>query len=388
MRVAYFSECLPPQTDGVARTLSNLMESLRTREVDFRVVSGAMWDESAWWGDRVFRVPAASFFLYPDYKVGWPGVPGLTRMLDAFGPEIVHAANPTPNGMFAAHHARRRGIPAVTTYHTRFTAYLPYYKLGSLEPMIWGFLRWFHGLFDVTYAPTNAAAAELRAQGISNVEIWSRGVDTSRFDPSYRSAALRESVGASDAAPLLLFVGRLVKEKDLADLVAAANLLRARGRRFQLVIVGDGPMRAELEEAAPYAHFPGIQVGDNLARWYASADALVFPSTTETFGNVVLEAFASQLPVVGVGMGGVPDLIDEGVNGLLVTPNAPSELADAVDGLLRDPVRRARLRAGAIRSAGERDWSRINDALLGSYDRLIRRATPVADPRAVTSTPS
>lgn len=386
MRVAYFSECLPPHTDGVARTLSNLMESLRAREVDFRVVSGAEWDGSAWWADRVFRVPAASLFLYPDYKVGWPGMPGLTRMLDRFEPEIVHAANPTPNGVFAAHYARRRGIPAVTTYHTRFTAYLPYYGLGSLEPMIWGFLRWFHGLFDVTYAPTEAAARELREQGIGNVQIWSRGVDTARFDPSYRSTALRESVGASDQAPLLLFVGRLVKEKDLADLVAAANLLRARGRRFKLVIVGDGPMRDELRRAAPYAHVPGIQVGENLARWYASADALVFPSTTETFGNVVLEAFASQLPVVGVRMGGVADLIDHGVNGLLVTPNAPEELAAAVETLLRDPARRAHLRAGAIRSAAERDWSRVNDGLLHSYDRLIRRTAPVADARAMTST--
>jgi glycosyltransferase involved in cell wall biosynthesis len=366
--------------------MSALMETLRTRGVDFRIVTGGEWDRHAWWADRVFRVPSVGFFLYRDYKVGWPAVPGLTRMLDAFEPELIHAANPTLSGVFAAQYARRQGIPVVTTYHTRFPAYLSYYGLATLEPAIWGYMRWFHRLFDITYAPTEVAARELREQGIGNVQLWSRGVDTARFDPVFRSDALRASVGATPDIPLLLFVGRMVKEKDLADLIGAAELLRARGRRFRLAMVGDGPMRAELERAAPYAHFAGLQVGESLARWYASADVLVFPSTTETFGNVVLEAFASRLPVVGVRRGGVAELVEDGVNGFLAAPQDPQDLADVVDRLLRDPLLRERLRTGAIRAAVERDWTQVNDALLASYDRLIRRTVPAADAAAVTST--
>jgi glycosyltransferase involved in cell wall biosynthesis len=240
--------------------MSELMKTLRARGVDFRIVTGGEWDRHAWWADRVFRVPSVGFFLYRDYKVGWPAVPGLTRMLDAFEPELIHAANPA-------------GFTACSTSRT----------------------------------------------------------------PPPRSR---------------------------------------RGRR------------AELERAAPYAHFAGLQVGESLARWYASADVLVFPSTTETFGNVVLEAFASRLPVVGVRRGGVAELVEDGVNGFLAAPQDPQDLADVVDRLLRDPLLRERLRTGAIRAAVERDWSQVNDALLASYDRLIRRTVPAADAAAVTSTHS
>jgi glycosyltransferase involved in cell wall biosynthesis len=178
-------------------------------------------------------------------------------------------------------------------------------------------------------------------------------------------------VGADDQTPVLLLVSRLVKEKDLADLVTAERILRGRGSRHRLVLVGDGPMRAELERELPGAHFAGHQTGDDLARWYASGDVFVFPSTTETFGNVILEAQASGLPAVVVDRGGPADLVEPGETGLVARANDPADFAAKVEALAGDPDARRRMGCRAREAAAERDWSAINGRLVESYRRVV-----------------
>jgi glycosyltransferase involved in cell wall biosynthesis len=272
--------------------------------------------------------------------------------------------------MYAQGYARRRRIPVVSSYHTRFVSYFPYYGLGKWERLGWSFLSWFYNRCDMTFAPSSSAAMELGDHGVRPVELWTRGIDAERFSPRHRDAVLRQQIAPS-GSPVLLFVGRLVREKDVDVLVDATEILSARGQQFVVAFVGDGPMQDELNERLPDAVFAGYQSGPELSRWYASADVFVFPSTTETFGNVILEAFASGLPAVGTRAGGVQDLIQTGFNGLLAPPRDSLAFANAIEAILRNRQFRARLRAGALQTASQYRWPAVNRRLLASYEQVV-----------------
>lgn len=370
MRVVYFTEALLPHVDGVSRTLARLFASLERQGIDFRIVSPFQPDDSVSWSWRVRRVPYVRFPLYPDYRISYP-VPGLPAELDEYAPDLVHVVSPTPMAIWAQHYARRRGLPVVSSFHTHFVSYLRYYGVPWLEELGWRYLRWFYNRCDAVYPPTYAIIRELEEQGIQKLQLWSRGIDLGRFSPRFRDSALRAAAGAGEETPILLLVSRLVKEKDLLDLVEVDRLLRERGTDFRLVFVGDGPLRGELEEKLPHAHFAGHQTGESLARWYASADVFVFPSTTETLGNVVLEALASAVPAVVVDRGGPQELITPGENGFVARANDTLDIADQVDLLLRDPETRRRMERRARESAAARDWEAINGGLIESYTGLI-----------------
>jgi phosphatidylinositol alpha 1,6-mannosyltransferase len=283
----------------------------------------------------------------------------------------VHVVSPTPMASRAARWAARRGVPVVSSFHTHFVSYFRYYGVPWMEGLGWRMLRRFYARCERVYAPSRSIVAELAEHDIRNTELWSRGIDLARFGPEHRSRELRTLARADDETPVLLMVSRLVKEKDMADLVGMEGELRRRGSRHRLVLVGDGPMRAELEAALPDAFFAGHQDGEALARWYASGDVFVFPSTTETFGNVVAEAQASGLPTVVVDRGGPPDQVEPGETGWIARPNDPVDLADRVEGLLRDAHLRRRMGRAAREAARERDWAAINGRLLESYRRVV-----------------
>ncbi|WNG51506.1 glycosyltransferase family 1 protein [Archangium minus] len=376
MRIAYFSEALLPLVDGVTLTLARLFETLEARQVDFRVFSAFSPPEDLRWAWRARRVGSLPFPLYRDYRMGLPPGGDVARELDAFRPQLIHVSTPSPMSLWAQRYARSRGIPVVSSFHTHFVAYLRYYGFGALEDTAWAFMRWFYSQCARVYVPTRRIMGELEAQGLRRCELWSRGVDAVRFSPAHRDEELRRSVGASDAVPLLLLVSRLVREKDLDELVGLSRRLRARGHAFRLVLVGDGPMRAELQSLLPEAWFVGHQTGEALARWYASADLFVFPSTTETFGNVVLESLASGVPAVVVDAGGPPELVREGHCGAVARPRDVEDLTHQVEALLRPEARRPlsqRARAYALR----RDTQAVNGALVDSYAQVIAgRALP------------
>lgn len=370
MRIAICSEVLPPIVDGVTHTLSELVTTLRDSAIEFLFVSAVKPSADLSWRDRVHSVAGVPLPIYPNYRLGFPRARALDPVLDRFAPDLVHVVTPSLLGNYGVRYARRRSLPVVASFHANFAAFASLYILPGLEGLAWRCLRWFYNRCDLTMAPSESMAEELRRHGIRNVRLWPRGVDRRRFSPSFRSVALRDRIGA-DGVPVLLYVGRLAKEKNLDLLATAIQLLHSRGDRFKLVIVGEGPMRAELQARLPGAHFTGQVEGEELARWYASADVFVFPSTIESFGNVVLEAFASGLPVVGVAKGGVRDLVQPGWNGVLVSPDGPSRFADSVHALIDTPAEISRLAGRALQTAGAYRWPEANRLLLDAYEEVV-----------------
>ena len=371
LKVVYFTESLFPLVDGVSRTLAQLFGFLERSGVDFRIYSPFVPGPEVSWSGRVRPVRYVRFPLYPDYRVSIPVAPAVWREVEAWGPDLVHVVSPTPMASRAQKWAARQGVPVVSSFHTHFVSYFRYYGAPWAEGFGWRMLRRFYARCDRVYVPTDAIIRELAEHGIANTEPWSRGIDLARFSPAHRDPALRAQAGAEGETPILLMVSRLVKEKDMADLVEMDRILRQRGNQHRLVLVGEGPMRAELQAALPDAHFAGHQEGGALARWYASGDVFVFPSTTETFGNVVLEAQASGLPPVVVDRGGPADLVAPGATGLVARSNDPADLAEKVETLLRDREARARMGMQARDAARERDWAAINGRLIQSYRTVV-----------------
>lgn len=368
-RILLFTETFLPKVDGIVNTLCRTLDGLQAQGCQTLVVApvGAV---SAFGPTPVLTPRAVPFPPYPEVRLGVAG-PVLFRELDAFRPELIHRVGPTVLGVSGLLYARSRGLHVIASYHTDLARYARYYGLGMLEGPIWRALAEVHNRCELTLCPSRAVVADLRAHGFRRLRYWSRGVDTVRFQPSRASAAWRARLsGGVPEAPLLLYVGRLAPEKHVDLLV---DVLRAHpGTR--LALVGDGPDRARLEAlfAGLPACFVGYLQGDALAAAYASADMFVFPSHTETLGNVVLEAMASGIPVVVPAAGGVTDLVDSGRNGLLFPPENSPALAAAVGVLLAAPPLRAQLSTAALRFARQRAWPR-QLALLEAYYQLAVR---------------
>jgi glycosyltransferase involved in cell wall biosynthesis len=374
-RIAYFTESLLPWVDGVSRTLGVLFDDLETRGRDFRIYAPIASNGEYSWSHRVTQVRSVSFPLYRDYRVSIPERGRLAEALDDFAPDMIHVCSPTPAGVWAQSYARSRGIPVVGSFHTHFAAYFRYYRAGYLEGAVWRALHWFYNRCEATLTPSASMIRELQAHGIRNARIWSRGVDCELFSPERRDPALRAEIGLDEEMPLLLMVSRLVKEKDLLDLVAMDRILRERGLRYRLAIVGNGPLRRKLERGLPDAVFAGSRTGEELARWYASADVFVFPSTTESFGNVVQEAMASGLPAVVTDRGGPAGVIAPGLTGLVARAYDPVDLADKTAALMAEPARRRDMGGRGRQLALSRSWEEVNNGLLREYDAVWERAS-------------
>ena len=375
MRIAFCTDILPPVADGVTRTLSELAPALLGDGMELLFLSPMQPHPSLPWRDRVHRVPGMPFPLYPSYPMSLPPGVGTDAVLDGFAPDVIHVVTPSLLGLYGVRYGERRGIPVVASFHTNFVSLFSYYGMGPLEWLGRRLMRGFYNRCAATLAPSRTTAAELRAAGIRNVTLWWRGVDHSRFAPTFRSAALRLQAGAG-SAPLLLYVGRLAREKNLDYLVTVVHELERRRTAFRLVIVGDGPMRQRLAASLPRAYFTGHLLQDQLAAWYASADLFLFPSANETFGNVVLEAFASGLPVVAVARGGVQELVRPGRNGFLAPPDAPAVFAEITRALLERPALLARLSEGARATAARYDWPDVSRRLLLCYRHVVGAYAP------------
>jgi len=371
LKIAYFTESVPPLTDGVARTYTRLAETLNSKKIDFRFFTPMLPTEREPWRGRVRKVPSVPFPLYRYYRVGIPYGQNLDSLLDSFQPDLVQVAAPTPLCIYGQNYAFRKKLPVVASYHTHFVDYFPYYGFSWAVDLGWQFMKWFYNRNMTTVAPTQGTIGELSGRGFQNLMRWPRGIDGHKFSPNHRNMDLRKKWSLGKQL-LLLFVGRMVAEKDLADLAEAVLSLRQKGYKFQLAFAGDGPYRAIMEKQFPKDHFLGFIQGPKLSELYATSDLFVFPSTTETFGNVVLEAFASGLPVVGVRKGGVADLVQNRVNGFLAKPNDPKDLARRIQFFLDHPRSLPQYKKGALSTAAQFDWPTINGRLISHYEYLIR----------------
>lgn len=367
MRVALIAETFLPDVNGVAATVCRILEQLQTAGHPALLFAPA-GSPPTYAGAEVVALRGAAFPLYPSVRMTPPQL-GITRRLRDFHPDVLHVIGPVLVGALGPSIGRALGIPVVSSYHTHLGDYTHHYGIGFLGGGVNAYLRWIHNRTSVTLCPSTDTINLLRARGFERLAWWGRGVDTDRFTPDHRNRAWREALGIQPDEVVILYVGRLAAEKRL-DVIAEAlpSLKRAR-----LVLVGDGPARPALERrfrGLP-AHFTGFKRGRELSEAYASADVFVFPSDTDTFGQVVQEAMASGLPVVGARAGGTLDLVADGETGLLFTPNNAPELAARLRQLVGNPELRRMMGQAGRRAAERRSWPAVIDELVGHYRRAL-----------------
>jgi glycosyltransferase involved in cell wall biosynthesis len=316
VRIGIVSETYPPEINGVALTVHSLAAGLASQGHTVDLIRPRQRvpfkDEP---GVLALDVPSASLPRYPGLRFGWPAGRTLRERWSRLRPDAIYVATEGPLGWSAVRTAKRLGIPAATGFHTRFDTYADHYGVGFLTPVVRNYLRNFHRRAAATLVPTEALASELTGLGVDTARLLRRAVDTRLFHPRYRNAGLREAWGVDGNTPVVLYVGRIAPEKNLDLAVRTFRAVQQQVPKAKYVWVGDGPARAALQEANPDFIFAGMQRGDALAQHYASADLFPFPSLSETFGNVILEALASGLPVVAYEEGAAREHLHTGQNG-------------------------------------------------------------------------
>ncbi len=363
LRVAIVAETFVPAINGVTNSVRRVAHYLVGEGHEVLVVAPSPGPEVVD-GVRVKRVRSVEFARYGDLHIGLPSR-SVGRIIEDFKPDVVHCAAPLVLGVAGLRAARRLGVPAVAVYQTDIAGFAKRHGLSFASGSLWRWLRWAHSQADLTLAPSTASVWDLRQHGVSRVARWMRGVDTAAFNPRHRDEELRSSL-VRPGEVLIGYVGRLAREKQLELL---GPLLALEGVR--LVIVGDGPHRARLEDRLRGATFAGLQTGSDLSRYVASLDIFVHTGVDETFCQALQEALAAGVPVVAPAAGGPMDLVHHGVNGFLWSPTSSTALVGAVDELVRSPLQRGRMAAAARSTVAHRTWSNVNEELVGHYRSVM-----------------
>ena len=306
-------------------------------------------------------VPGAPIPFYKTLRMGLPVQGTLQRRWSETRPELVHVATEGPLGLAALRAAKKLGLPVTSSFHTNFHQYGGHYGLRFGRDIALRYLRWFHNQTACTMAPTDQACAELAAEGFQRMRTLSRGVDAVLFTPEKRSAELRATWGAGPEDPVVIYVGRIAAEKNLGVAVDAFLAMQAMNPRATFVLVGDGPERAPLAAKYPHFHYAGMRRADDLAAHYASADVFIFPSVTETFGNVVTEAMASGLAVVAFDYAATRQHVRDGVNGFAAAFDDREAFIAAARGAMERRGEWARVRSAARATALTITWDAIID---------------------------
>ncbi|OGZ33467.1 MAG: hypothetical protein A2Y98_03000 [Candidatus Portnoybacteria bacterium RBG_19FT_COMBO_36_7] len=370
MKIAYFIGTLKKE-DGVTRVLLALIGEAQKKGIESMIITG--WAEDTSISPvPVIQVPSVVFPLYKEYRLSISGIKGFSKKLDEFKPDIIHLHSPDTIGWSALKYSKKRKIPIVATYHTDFGRYLSYYHLSFLRPAVWSVLRRLYKQMRFVTTPSKVISDELTAHNIPNVYTTPWGVDFKKFDQSFRSQAWNEEIAKDRNKTVLLCVCRLTWEKDLKTLAEAYNLLKKNRDDFIMVIAGDGPARKELEKMMPGAIFLGHLEGTEFSKVYASSDIFVFPSTTETFGNVTIEAMASGLVPVVADAGGSKSLVKDGQNGFLTIPKDPADVSKKVCLLLDNKEIYQQMRKNALEFSKDFTWEKVFDNLLQMYIKLTK----------------
>lgn len=363
LRVAVVTETYPPEINGVAMTIARLVQGLQARDHQVQLIRPRQHAVEQPMSRPNFEEILSRGMAIPRYdalRLGLPAKQTLVRLWSRRRPDLVHIVTEGPLGWSALEAAAKLRLPVTSGFHTNFHSYSQHYGIGWLKKPILGYLRKFHNRTQATVVPTAQLRRELEGQGYCNLQVVARGVDTRLFSPSRRSAALRAKWGAAGAAPVVLSVGRLAPEKNLPLVLETFAALRRTVPGARLVLVGDGPERSTLEKRHPEHVFAGTRRGDDLGAHYASADLFLFPSLTETFGNVTLEAMASGLAVVAFDYGAAAEHIKQGRNGLVAGYGDAREFTELAVHLAGDVARLRELGARARATAEHLDWERVS----------------------------
>lgn len=378
--ITIVTETFDPEINGVASTLRHLCLGLMQRGHRVTVIRPRQRHETpgpvAGAGNALFSdehiVPGLPLPGYPDLRIGFARPATLARLWRHRRPDALYVATQGPLGWSAVTAARRLQLPVTSGFHTNFHSYSRYYGAGFLERLLCAYGRWFHNRTNRTLVPTRAMQDRLANMGVIETGLWSRGVDCTRFSPNKRDAGLRKTWGLGPDDRAVLYVGRLASEKNLQLAVTCFERLRSLHPRARFVLVGDGPLKKRLGQRHPDYIFCGTQRGEALARHYASGDLFLFPSKTDTFGNVVTEAMASGLAVVAFDDAAAREHIRHEDNGMKAPLPDDDAFIDAVLKLADQPTLLHRVRTQARRDTLDLHWNRLID----QFTRLIFKESP------------
>ena len=368
MKIALFTETFWPKIDGIVTRLIHTVDHLQ-RSGEQVLIFSPDYGITEYKGARVYGVEGLPLPMYPELKMALPS-PAVGRELEQFKPDIIHVVNPAILGLGGIYYGKKLNIPILASYHTHLPKYLHHYGFGMLEPLLWELLKGAHNQAELNLCTSTAMVEELRSHGIDRVDLWQRGVDTEMFVPELASREMRSRLSENNPdSPLLLYVGRLGAEKEIERIKPVlAAIPDAR-----LALVGDGPHRQTLEQyfADTPTNFVGYLKGQELASAYASADAFIFPSSTETLGLVLLEAMAAGTPVVAARSGGIPDIVTDGVNGYLFDPTDEAGALAATQRLFANPEERETMRQNARSEAERWGWAAAATQLRRYYQSVV-----------------
>lgn len=370
IKVALFAEILIKDFDGAARTFFQLIDRIDREEFSYLFVYGN--------GPEQFRdfksvkTPRLRLPVNDDYSLALPALTKqrLYTQLDEFAPDVIHITTPSALGFFALRYAQKRNIPVISIYHTHFLAYIPYY-FKNLPFLVKPVMNWmagamlrFYNSCDKIYVPTPSMLRSLEQIGINTkrMTLWQRGINVKLFNPAHRNSKFIQKVTGNNRKNIL-FASRLVWEKNVQALIGLASLIDTLSLPYNMIIAGDGAAMKDMQRQMPHTYFLGKQDHEALATLYASADVFVFPSISETYGNVVTEAMASGLPCVIANGGGSADLVSHGIDGFKCDPMNPEEYLRYIRQLLEDPELYGQIRANALASVQQLSW----DALANRY---------------------
>lgn len=369
MKIALFTETFLPKVDGIVTRLRHTVDHLQRQGNQVLVVApeGGITEHK---GAKVYGVSGFPLPLYPELKMALPR-PAIGYTLEQFQPDVIHVVNPAVLGLSGIFYSKVMKIPLVASYHTHLPQYLQHYGLGMLEGLLWELLKGAHNQAALNLCTSTAMMTELSSHGIERVDLWQRGVDTELFHPDLASLEMRDRLTQNHPeSPLLLYVGRLSAEKEIERIKPILEAIP----QARLALVGDGPHRQALEKhfAGTKTNFVGYLMGRELGSAFASADAFIFPSRTETLGLVLLEAMAAGCPVVAARSGGIPDIVSDGINGYLFDPKA--DIQDAIDAtvkLLEHKQQREIIRQNARREAEKWGWAAATHQLQDYYQKIL-----------------
>lgn len=368
MRIALFTETFLPKVDGIVTRLKHTAEHLQ-RAGDQVLIFSPEGGLTEYKGAKIHGVAGMPFPLYPELKLALPR-PSIGEALERFNPDLIHVVNPAVLGLAGVYYSKSLNIPLMASYHTHLPKYLEHYGLGMLEGLMWELLKAVHNQARLNLVTSTAMQEELTSHGIERVQVWQRGVDTELFRPELASGKMRSHLSQGHPeAPLMLYIGRLSAEKEIDRIKPVLEAIP----EARLALVGDGPYRAELEKhfADLPVHFVGYLAGEALASAYASADAFIFPSRTETLGLVLLEAMAAGCPVVAANSGGIPDIVTDGVNGYLFDPADEAGALTATQKLLAAQAEREQMRQNARAEAERWGWAAATRQLRQFYQSIL-----------------